>query len=353
MPETSSTNNKDITDSSAEFEFGALPPRSPPAPDFGGRIRKLAGAIIFVGLAYTFGWYWLGNELIENTQTTISNAALNNIAITCTEAKAKGYPFRIGLSCKKTGFANQTTGLKFEAGAFRSAAQIYEPLKLIAEIDGPLQLSAANIEPLTVNWTIARTSINGIGGLPQRASVEIELAVLAELAIPNVQTGSARLVEFHMRHGENNQIDLASNINGVKFKDSPIFSVSSDAAISGATRFDAAIKSKGKIIELMRGNDGEIRNLNLAFADGGSVTISGPFSFSPDGLLSATLGIRAEKAGALIDNAGKLSAAFGVNMDYLNTLKALAVTDNITLTVTIKDGNAAIGFIPLGTIPPL
>jgi hypothetical protein len=192
-----------------------------------------------------------------------------------------------------------------------------------------------------------------LGGLPQRLSIVFEKPVVAETSTPSVAIGAASLAGFHMRQGDNNQIDLALNIDDTVLKNAPVFNLSADAAISGVTRFEAALKSKTRLIEVLRGNDGQLRNIKLAFADGGNVTVSGPFSLSTTGLLSAELSFTAEKADTLIDNLAKLSTAFGVVPPNLAAIKAMAVVDKINITITIKDGNASIGFIPLGTIPAL
>jgi hypothetical protein len=353
MPETPSQNKNDITDSSADFEFDAVPVQEPVIPNYTRRIQMLMAAIFVAIIAYTGAWFWFGDQLVKGTETAINEAALKGQTIICDEPTAKGYPFRMGLSCSKTGFADAAQGLKIEAGAFRSAAQIYQPRHIIGELDGPLTVNTTKLNPFTVNWALAHASFSGNGGLPQRVSLEIEKPVFTETATPSLQLGGANIAAFHMRQGDNNQVDLASNIEGAKIKDAPVFNFSSDAAISGATRFDAAIESQRPLIDILRGNDGKMRKLNLAFVDGGSVTISGPFSISTAGLLSATLSIKAENTDAFIDNAGKLAVALGANVDNLTALKAMAVTDTINLTITIKDGNASIGFIPLGTIPAL
>ncbi len=353
MPETPNQNKIDITDNSAEFEFEAMPVPAPVVPNYTFRIQMLMAAIFLATIAYTGAWFWFGNQVVKGVETAIGEAALKGQNIACTEPTARGYPFRIGLSCNKTGFSDAANGLKIEAGAFRSAAQVYQPTRIIAELDGPLDFSAKNIQPLTINWTLAHASITGFDGLPDRFSLEVKEPIFVETAAPSLKMGQAALAAFYMRKGDNNQIDLASNIDVAKIKDAPVFSLSGDAAISGATRFDAAVKSQAKLIELLRGNDGQINNLKLVFVDGGSLTIGGPFSISTTGLLSAKLNFKAEKAEALIENAGKLAAAIGVNIDNLSTLKSMAVTGTIDLTITITNGNASIGLIPLGTIPAI
>jgi hypothetical protein len=354
-PDNSQPRKKDITDNSADFEFEALPV-APPAEstvNYTRRIKILMASIIVAIIGYTGAWYWAGDKLQQGVQKAISATALKGQTVICDEPIAKGYPFRMGLYCSKTGFADPAQNIKIEAGAFRSAAQVYQPTRIIGELDGPLLASIDKLKPFTINWGLAHASFSGISGLPKRASLEIENPVFAETAMPSLQIGEAALTGFFMQQGDNNQIDLASKLESAKIKDAPVFNFASDAAISGATRFDAAIKSKTKIIEVLRGNDGQLRNFNITFVAGGSVTISGPFSISTAGLLSATFNIRAEKVDNLIENASKLATTLGMTFDNIKTLKTMAVTDAINLTITIKDGKAKIGFIPLGEIPPL
>lgn len=353
MPQRPRQNNKDITDKSADFEFPPLPkkPSEENAIDYGRRIKWLMAAIFIAIVAYTAAWFWFGNQLVSLTQNAISKSGTRGQTISCSEPSAIGYPFRIGLSCSATVFADLGKGIDLKSGAFRSAAQIYKPDHIIAELDGPLHIAANGVDQLTINWTLARSSIHGIQGIPQRVSTEIEMPTLADAN--QHQLGSAERIAFHLRQGAGNQIDLASNVEAAKIKAAPVFNLSADAFVSGASRFKAAIASGKPFVEVLRGNDGELRNLVLTFAEGGSVTISGPFSFSDSGLLSATLQLKADKAGDLIDNFAKLGAEFGLVNENLDLLKAMAVSDQINLSITVRDGNAALGFIPIGTIPAL
>jgi hypothetical protein len=341
MPETPNQNKNDITDSSADFEFDAMPVKAPVIPNYTRRIQILMAAIFVATIAYTGAWFWVAAVLEDKVRTEAAKGV-----VFCTDIAARGYPFRIGFSCSKAAYAAPDESLNIEALNLRTAAQIYAPGHFIGEVASPLTISVKDQPGFMLMFETARASVRGISGLPQRVSLEIQNPVFAETAAASLQIGSANLIALHMRQGENNQIDVALSIDSAKIKTAPVFNLSSDAAISGATRFDAAIKSKTKLVELLRGNDGQIRNATLAFVDGGSVTISGPFSIS-------TASIKADKAGALIDNAGKLAVALGANVDNLTALKAMAVTDAINLTITIKDGNVSIGFIPLGTIPAL
>jgi hypothetical protein len=346
MPETSNADKNDITALSREFEFEALPPQPEPEPDYGRKIRRLAAAIIVAVMAYSAGWFWVATALEDKVRSQTTKGV-----VFCTDMATHGYPFRIGVSCSKAAYAAPGGTLTIEALNLRTAAQIYAPGHFIGEIGAPLTVSLKDQPGLTLMFETARASVRGTGGLPQRLSLNIETLNLAQTATPASKLASAKMAAFHMRQGEQNQIDLALSVEETQVKDAPVFTLEADAALAGATRFDAAIKAQHAIIDLLRGNSGELRKANLLFAGGGSITISGPVSVSSTGLLSGTLALKIDKANDFIDDFSKLSAAFGFELLQLSTLKAMAVNDQINLTVTIIDGRASIGLIPIGQIP--
>ncbi|MGL4404575.1 MAG: DUF2125 domain-containing protein, partial [Notoacmeibacter sp.] len=235
----------------------------------------------------------------------------------------------------------------------RTAAQIYAPEHLIGEIASPLTVSIKDQGEFKLDFETAISSLVGLGGLPERVSLEVQNPGLAQTSPNNLEIGEASLFDLYLRQGQNNQVDLASKLETASLKDAPVFNLSADLAISGATRFDAAIKTNGRLIALLRGNEGEVRSLNFSFVDGGELNLSGPFAISPAGLLSATFKVEADKVDRLIDGLGQISLALGGKALNLSPLKAMALAGKINLTILIKDGDAAMGFIPLGKIPPL
>jgi hypothetical protein len=346
MPETSNTDKNDITAMSKEFEFEALPPQPEPEQDYGRKIRRLAAAIIVAVMAYTAGWFWVATALEDKVRSETAKGL-----VFCTDIATHGYPFRIGVSCSKAAYAAPGETVRIEALNLRTAAQIYAPGHFIGEIASPLTVSLKDQPGLTLMFQTARASVRSTGGLPQRLSLNIETLNLTQTTTPGSMLASANMAAFHMRQGEQNQIDLALSVEETKVKDAPMFTFSADAALAGATRFDAAIKAQHAIMDLLRGNSGKLRKASLLFADGGSITISGPVSMSGTGLLSGMLVLKVDKANDFIDDFSKLSAAFGFELLQLSTLKAMAVNGQINLTVTIIDGRASIGLIPIGQIP--
>ena len=59
----------------------------------------------------------------------------------CVNLTARGFPFRIGLFCDRVAFEQPSAAMTLSAGAFRSAGQIYDPMRLVAELDGPAKIT--------------------------------------------------------------------------------------------------------------------------------------------------------------------------------------------------------------------
>ena len=81
-------------------------------------------------------------------------AAVNGdgVSAECANPTARGYPFRIGLYCDRVAFADDAEGIRLTAGGFRSAGQIYDPMRFVAELDGPASIALPRAAPLAIDW---------------------------------------------------------------------------------------------------------------------------------------------------------------------------------------------------------
>ncbi len=115
-----------------------MPSSTPESSNKRGRLLKyLIGALVLLGALYTGGWYYLANELQTRVATNIAAFKEKGIDATCENARASGYPLRVGLDCTRVGWADPAKNLSVTAGTFRSAAQVYDPMQIVSRIDGP------------------------------------------------------------------------------------------------------------------------------------------------------------------------------------------------------------------------
>ena len=109
-------------------------------------------------------------------------------------------------------------------------------------------------------------------------------------------------------------------------------------------------------VSTLRGVAGEIHRLALLLTPQRGFLVSGPFEIGADGLIDATLKI------IIVDPAGFAAAMKPVFPEYASQIDMVASgqkqagpdgTPELQLPINIRDGRAALGFIPLGNIPPL
>ncbi|GAB4350628.1 MAG: DUF2125 domain-containing protein [Oricola sp.] len=320
----------------------------------GRRIRLLAAGIVVAIAAYTAGWYWLAGRVETETARFVASEKDHGTAIDCAGRDVRGYPFRLEVFCTALDVARPGDGLAVRAGAFRSAAQVYDPRRVYAELDSPLAVTGARAGEMRLDWSLARATATIAQPLPERASVAMEDLAVALGSIEKAIV--AAHAEAHMRLNGGN-LDLAWRYDGLVLGENltgrsglPVLAGDADITIeNGAALAAAGIRS-------LRGISGEIHRLALRVTPDEGLLVSGPFSVGADGLVDAKLDVY------LVDPAGFAKAfrpAFPEQAAKIDMVAGLPTqagpdgTPEIRLPVTITGGNAVVGFIPLGRLPAL
>lgn len=323
--------------------------------NYGRRFRWMLVAIALGAGLYSAGWFYAAQRVTDEVKATIATLNGNGRRASCEEVETRGYPFRLGIFCRSVLFEDAARGVSFRAGPLRSAAQIYQPWRVIGELDGPARLEAPGLNALTLDWSALRGSARLASQLPERVSLEVsDLAIQLDeqgaSARPLAQFDSA---ELHLRPAGNN-FDIA-----VRFSELVLDSslVSSMPPLSGLVDFsltDGALP--GRLNGDLRGQSGVIRTLTVSALDGAGLTLSGPVAIDDTGLIDAQLSITMREPMALARILGDLVPDRRREIEL--ALSALAGTSGTTdasgssLPLRIAQGRVSLGFIPLGTIPP-
>lgn len=320
-------------------------------PNYSRRILWLG---IFVVLAiglYTAGWFYFAGKLVDITRDMAAKLGSRDIEAGCENPLARGFPFRMGLYCDRVFYADPKAGLAAQGEGLRTAAQVYQPFHVVGELD-VIRLQPRQGVPYRVDAKDVRFSTRLASPLPRAASVVAKAVAVEE----NAQAGGAQLLvadeaEGHMRTNADD-LDLAGRFNGLRATpylleggDLPPFSGTADlTVINGAPLLRAGMTS-------LRGHSGTLRDLTIT--DGAaSISLSGPFSITESGLLNGDFMLKVDNPEALKST---LAAAFPDQARQIETAMSglSALGDNPQLPLTVKDGKARLGFIPLGEIPPL
>ena len=319
-------------------------------PNYGRRFVWLGITVVLLFGGYSLGWFWLAGRLEAEARTAIAGISREGVEADCANPTARGYPFRIGIYCDSVRFSDAAQGVSVEAGSFRSAGQIYDPMRLVAELDGPARIDSEKAGAFALDWDNLRASARLSTPLPQRLSLEgARLRAETGAGAPLL---AAERFEAHLRPNEQN-LDLAGSFGGLALDASllegrkvPPLSGQSDITINDGVRLI------GEKVKSLRGQSGTIRELALSTGEKTGVTLSGPFSVDDQGLIDARLNITIRDPKGL---SAVLAEAVPEKRDQIEqAFSGLAMLGNApSLPLRIAKGKASLGFIPLGDIPPV
>ena len=319
------------------------------------RFLWLALAIVAAITLYTAGWFYIAGRLEEQTAHAISRQAERGVETECAGARAHGYPFRIGLFCDATAWRRPGQGIAIEAGALRSAAQVYAPGHIVAEVDGPAEIDLPGVVPLSADWESLQASIRASKPLPLRASVQIRDARLSVRSAHAPVVATAGDVQAHMRTVQGS-IDLAATLTGL---DLPAGMTNGEAlpplALSGdATIRDGALHlASGK--RSLRGIEGTLRDLSLDIGGSAGARLTGPFSVDREGRLNGDFTVTLRNPAELAALAKRLYPGEEKTIDTaLSALTALGgANGSPAIPVRVSDGVPTLGFVRLQPLPRL
>ncbi|MGB4951919.1 MAG: DUF2125 domain-containing protein [Rhizobiaceae bacterium] len=320
---------------------------------------------VLAAIGWVAGWNYLARQIDDTLSAQIAGLNDRGLEVACAERALSGFPFRLSLGCKSTGLFLVRDGVDMQAGAFRSAAQFYNPGHAVFELDGPADIRQIGGDQVQANWTNFRGSIRaGLNGLARLSVQSRSLSLGYSGQGTNAPPLLADLLEFHVmpvsQDGKEGDLAVAVTATGLKIEIStlpqiPLLDGAGDVALDGGERLLAAGPALMREIRA-RGVSGNIRNLRLSAETGANLTASGPFSVGTDGKLSAELQLEAGKLGLLAQVVRQSSLDTGLSETLASALELLfpdSAPDNKKIVINIDKGMIRAGFIPLGELAPL
>jgi hypothetical protein len=202
--------------------------------------------VVMAAAAWSAFWFYAASQVDQTVDAWRAREAASGRNYDCAKRTVAGFPFRLEVHCKdatvelKSQTADQAAiaPLTARLGDILVVAQIYTPKLLIAEFKAPATLSQHGQPVMVVNWSIARSSIVGLPGIPQSADIVFQDPTIDRVAA-SVQTPVARAkqAELHGRIAENSRpdhpaIETVLELTGATIQDvHPVLTAPFDADI--------------------------------------------------------------------------------------------------------------------------
>lgn len=323
-------------------------------PNYTRRFVWLVVAIVLVIAGYSAAWHYAADFVAARVTETIARANSDGRRANCENPQVRGYPFRIGLFCQSVLFEDGRAGLGVRARALRSAAQVYSPRHIIAELDGPATVQAPGINALELRWASLRSSTRLAAPLPEILSVEgSDLTVaMDEPGDASPPVAHADNAQFHLRPN-GSDVDVAVRFRNLEL----VRSILGGAYLPPLTGLADVTIREGLTMppsgaSPLRGRSAFVRDLNVSVSEETGASMRGRVSVDQSGFVDGELEITLRNPRELARVIGELlpdsRQQIELGLSALGSGGAAA-----TLPLRIVKGDVSLGFLPLGSIPPL
>lgn len=316
------------------------------------------GLAVVMAVGLTATWFYLARELDRRVVSALDAAAGGGTAIECRNREVFGYPFRLGISCDALSLDAPESGIRLSGGALRTAAQIYEPSHIVAELASPVAVDAPDLPPLELRWTLAQASTSLWTEGLERVSVAIDQPQVIVRGGDGAPFARSDRLEVHARRNGAG-LDVVLTDAGVTatlpgIPPLPPFDVAVDMTVDGAAGWLRSGPPGGRLGPALRGAAGTVRALRLSLPGGGLAELSGPFRVAEGGEISGDFRLSVENPQAIAGLIGVLVPGTGGLAQTVAGAIGFARRQENGRTVIdfqVRDGEARLGFIPLGRLP--
>jgi len=172
--------------------------------------------LLLAAIAWSAFWFYAASRVDGQADAWQAREAKSGRTYRCGDRSVGGFPFRLEVRCSDVGVAlvSQTAGrdntpITAQLGEILVVALVYDPKHVIAEFKGPATIVDRSAQSTFVsNWRIGRSSVVGLPGTPERASLVFDDASInrADQPVP-LPLAAAKHVELHGRIAEGSSPD--------------------------------------------------------------------------------------------------------------------------------------------------
>ena len=147
--------------------------------------------LVVAALGWSAFWFYSASQVDSASDAWRAREAKSGRVYDCAKRSVAGFPFRLEVRCDgvSVSLSSQTAEqtatqapVTAKLGEILVVAQVYDPKLLIAEFTAPATIYDRGQQPsMAVNWRTARSSVVGLPGVPQRASIVFDDASIDRL----------------------------------------------------------------------------------------------------------------------------------------------------------------------------
>lgn len=135
----------------------------------------LLGPLVLLAIGWTALWFYVVHRAGAELDAALARETKKGRVWSCPERTFAGFPLEIAMGCRNPSFAGKVGGqpLTAQAVALRAKIALYDPNRVVADVDGPLHVVSGDGTETKVTWS--GLAINLKGPLQfDRASIEIQ-----------------------------------------------------------------------------------------------------------------------------------------------------------------------------------
>jgi len=174
--------------------------------------------LVVAALGWSAFWFYSASQVDSASDAWRAREAKSGRIYDCAKRSVAGFPFRLEVRCDgvSVSLSSQTAGqaatqapVTAKLGEILVVAQVYDPKLLIAEFTAPATVYDRGQQPsMTVNWRTARSSVVGLPGVPQRASIVFDDSSIDRVnGTVQAPLARAKHIELHGRLAEGSALD--------------------------------------------------------------------------------------------------------------------------------------------------
>ena len=341
--------------------------RSPPARRRPWRVMLPTLVVLGLAVLWSIAWFTAAWFIERGIGDARAQAAGDGVTLACAEDGVGGYPFRFAYRC--TDAVLTTPDVTLRAPRILATVQAYDPRYLIAEAEGPLEVAASDGRSGRADWSRLLLSARSDLGRLRAAILDGEsdpLRILTEVGasasdlVVETEIGPGALARFTAfarpaLETQRRDVEVAVDATALQAR-----ALTEPVDIVLRSRlFDLPDLEGVDFVARWLGQGGAVGVTQLDIAgEAAIVRAEGRLTAGPDGEAEgeATLAFVAPtQVPALVADDGLRGIVATLSNALLFTGRPTKVDgrDALALDVVVTDGEAQVGFLPLGALPPL